>query len=66
MDAGNVAAWVGVNSGTRGWSVAAIGDYNGDGTDDVLWQEDATGFVGLYEMDDGVAMWVNIGNSAPG
>jgi len=55
-----------VNSGTAGWSVAAIGDYNGDGTDDILWQEDATGFVGMYEMHDGAATWVNIGSSAPG
>ncbi len=57
MDSGSVGAWVHVNSGTVGWSVAAIGDYNGDGTDDILWQNNSSGFVGLYEMHDGAATW---------
>jgi len=65
MSGGTVASWISVNSGTSGWSVVGTGDYNGDATNDVLWQNDGSFFVGLYEMDGGVATWANIG-TAPG
>jgi Ca2+-binding RTX toxin-like protein len=27
------------------WSIAAVGDYDGDGKDDLLWREDSTGWM---------------------
>jgi hypothetical protein len=57
-DAGKVTDWLGNanggfngnlanadNSITSAWQVAAIGDYNGDSRDDILWQNTSTGTV---------------------
>ena len=33
--------------------VVGVGDFNGDGTSDILWRNDATGDVGYWEMNDG-------------
>ena len=56
---------LGAASGTAGanWEVVGSGDYNGDGTDDILWFNAATGTVGQYEMNDGVATWRGIGTA---
>ncbi|RYF44609.1 MAG: hypothetical protein EOO38_17545, partial [Cytophagaceae bacterium] len=35
------------------WIIAASGDYNNDGTDDILWRNTATGQVYAWQMDDG-------------
>ena len=37
MDTDNAAAFF-ISSGGSDWQVAAIGDYNGDGRDDILWR----------------------------
>ena len=57
-DDGRIADWLGTASGgftgngansastaSADWQVAAIGDYNGDGRDDILWQSSSTGQV---------------------
>ena len=35
------------------WHVVAIGDYNGDGRDDILWQSDAGTLTDLLGNADG-------------
>ena len=46
------------------WSVAATGDYNGDGQSDILWVDNA-GNVGTWLMNGAtitsVAMYGNVG-----
>ena len=32
---------------------AESGDFNGDGTSDILWRHDATGYVASWEMRNG-------------
>ena len=38
-------------SDTR-WKVAGIGDFNGDGHPDILWQHDTYGWLGVWEFND--------------
>ncbi len=35
------------------WSVASVGDYDGDGKSDILWRNSATGEDGIYFMNGG-------------
>ncbi|MCK8788103.1 hypothetical protein M0638_27490 [Roseomonas sp. NAR14] len=41
-----------------GWAVEGIGDYNGDGDDDVLWQHDNGGIV-VWDMTAAPSQTVN-------
>ena len=39
-----------------------VGDFTGDGTDDILFRDNATGDTGLHEMSNGVNIgWHDIG-----
>ena len=33
------------------WSVAQVGDFNGDGKSDLLWRQDTTGALAEWLMD---------------
>ena len=47
------------------YSVEGTGDFNGDGTSDILFRNDATGDVGFYQMNNGAnAGWHEIGFSS--
>ena len=61
INAGATCQWIGHAGGS--WEVACSGDYNGDGTDDILWFNPVGGSVGQYEMNDGVATWQGIGTA---
>ncbi|WP_337833068.1 FG-GAP repeat domain-containing protein [Candidatus Magnetobacterium casense] len=41
----------GYNSDTHTWDMKSTGDYNGDGMNDMLWQDDSTGNVYMWTMD---------------
>ena len=41
---------VNVVPANAGWKVQSIADFNGDGFDDMLWRNDQTGAVWLYQM----------------
>jgi Ca2+-binding RTX toxin-like protein len=45
----------GSSLGTIGtaWNIAQTGDYNNDGTDDILWRNNSTGQVYMWAMQDG-------------
>jgi hypothetical protein len=36
-----------------GWSVVGVADFNGDGTDDILWQQSGTGALDEWKMSNG-------------
>ena len=40
------------------------GDYNGDGTSDIFWRNDANGHTGIWEMHNNVPGWHDLGTSA--
>jgi hypothetical protein len=48
IDSGNVVNVVGANSG---WDIKSIGDYNGDGNDDMIWRNANTGAIWQYQMN---------------
>ncbi len=42
------------------------GDFNGDGTDDILWQNQDTGLVGAWIINNGqYTRWASIGKASP-
>jgi subtilisin-like proprotein convertase family protein len=45
---GKVINVVGANSG---WDIKSIGDYNGDGKDDMIWRNANTGAIWQYQMN---------------
>src|SRR5436190_1209699 len=43
--------------------VVRIADFNGDGTSDVLWRNDTSGHVGIWEMHNNIPTWHDLGGS---
>ena len=46
--------------------VAGVGDFNGDGTDDILFRDPTTGALGDFLMNNGQPTWAGIGWADPG
>ena len=47
------------------WKVAGIGDFNDDGTDDVLWSNKISGAVGTWIIQNGVpTSWRSLGTAS--
>ena len=55
------ANWNALGNAGGNFLAAGTGDYNGDGTDDVLWYNSANGNVGQYVMVNGQATWQPLG-----
>jgi len=60
MNGGQVQADVNLGAPPNSWHIDAVGDFNGDGTSDILWRNDS-GAVGIWEMHNGaVQSYVNL------
>ena len=49
----NFITWYGEafsNGQADGWTIQAIGDYNGDGTSDIVWRQSGSGSVAMWLM----------------
>jgi hypothetical protein len=67
MQGGQVAAGLALEHDMPGWSVAAVGDFNGDGTSDLLWSNGEQGVLGLWLMKNGaIDQTVAINHDMPG
>ena len=42
------------------WSIAGIGDFNGDGTDDILWRDPSGGMLGEWTMSGSTIVAANL------
>jgi hypothetical protein len=66
MKDGNCAGSISLGSFNSGYSLAAVNDFNGDGTADVLWRNPTTGKVDGWVMADGNwAASVSLGSFDP-
>jgi len=49
------------NATSSGWTIAGVGDFNGDGKGDVLWENTTTGQVGAWITGSAGVTWMNLG-----
>jgi hypothetical protein len=62
MNNGAFASWKDLNAPPAGWTIAGTGDFNGDGTADLLWRNTTTGDVGIWIMNSGAfSSFVDLG-----
>jgi hypothetical protein len=64
MSNGQATSWNVVGTASTAYQVAGIGEYYGNGTDDILWRNATTGDVGVWAMNNGQATWHDLGISA--
>jgi serralysin len=56
------AQWIDIGVVPGTWSPAGVGDYTGDGTEDLLWRDAVSGEVGFWAMREGQIMgWQSLG-----
>jgi len=66
MGNGNVAAVINLFTEPAEWQVQRIGDFNGDGTSDILWRNVNTGEFVEWIMGNGnVAAVINLFTEPP-
>jgi hypothetical protein len=64
---GDYSSWSSVAGAAIGeWEISGVGDFNGDGTDDVLWYNTQSGLMGAWLVDNGVySAWSGIAGADP-
>ena len=46
---------------TEEWTLAGVGDFNADGTDDIAWCNEGTGLAGYWQIENReLNSWQNI------
>ena len=46
----------------NGWEIMGVGDFNGDGTDDIAWSSTVSGVTGYWQINNKqMSSWQNIG-----
>jgi hypothetical protein len=64
---GDYSSWSSIAGAAIGeWEISGVGDFNGDGTDDVLWYNTQSGLMGAWLVNDGVySAWTSIAGADP-
>ena len=58
---GYLSSWSILSAVTAEWQLAGVGDFNGDGTDDIAWSNTDTGLTGYWQINDKVlTTWANL------
>ena len=59
-------SWTEIGTVEAGWQVQEASDYDGNGTDDILWRHSGSGEVGFWSMQGGhIAGWTPLGFIPP-
>ena len=53
MNGGLVTSGVGLGQAPNDWQIAVTGDFNADGTSDILWRSSFFGYVAIWFMNGG-------------
>jgi hypothetical protein len=53
MNGGTVSSSADLGAIPTSWSIAGTGDFNGNGTTDILWRNNSTGDVQIWFMSGG-------------
>ena len=53
MSGGTIASTLGLGTVPLDWTIAAIGDFDGDGQADILWRNTSSGVVAIWLMNGG-------------
>lgn len=60
---GPVPRWASYGPVPEHWVLAAVGDYDGNGVEDLLWRHPFTGEIGFWAMEHAhIAAWHSLGN----
>jgi hypothetical protein len=52
MNGTTMSSWAFIlGAGDTAWTVAGVGDFNGDGMSDILWENSSTGQVTMWLMN---------------
>jgi FG-GAP-like repeat len=67
MQGGEVASTSLIGVAASGWQTAGVGDFYGNGTDDILWENSSAGLVDIWTIQNGQAVSTSqIGIAASG
>ena len=62
---GYLSSWSILSAVTPEWTLAGVGDFNGDGTDDIGWCSNISGLAGYWQIEDKtLAGWSNLASLA--
>lgn len=61
VSGGTMSSWTNLGTAASGWEFAGVGDFNGDGTDDIAWRNSSGGLTGYWQINSlAISSWQNI------